>query len=379
MQRYCVTPSKFVLRAYKDGSILSESPVNDEDYVKKTYGSPYWVAHRADFHRVLLAKTTQLGVTIQLDASVEGIKDIETKPRAILANGDEITADMIVGCDGIKSRTREILQNRPDPPVDTGDFAYRILVPASQMREHPELLDLVAGDMSPLNYWMGPDQHVVCYLLKGADLYNIVLICPDDLPKDSNVAKGDVAEMRAAFSKWDPRLQKLLSLIKECAKWRLQNHEELDKWAYGKVVLLGDACHPTLPYLASGAAMAVEDGAVLGRLMAKITDPSELPAFLKMYESLRKTRTTTVVKRSTFYQEIFHCHDGPAQETRDRMFRQLPPQEGYPNQWADPVFQKWLWGYKIEDEVEHAYQSWTVANPNFKRKQFIEMHRNNKI
>lgn len=336
MKKYCVTPSKFVLRAYRDGSVLSTSAVNDDDYVQKTYGSPYWVAHRADFHRVLAAKTKALGVKLRLGAFVNDIQNLDTRPTAVLMEGERLEADIIVGCDGIKSRTREILQKRPDPPVDTGDIAYRILVPAAQMRAHKELQELVEGDMSPLNYWMGPDCHVVCYLLKGADLYNIVLICPDDLPKESNVAKGDVEEMRAAFSKWDPRLRKLLSLIKECAKWRLQNHEELDRWAYGKVVLLGDACHPTLPYLASGAAMAVEDGAVLGRLMAKVTNRAELPALLKMYESLRKQRTTTVVKRSTFYQKTFHCHDGPLQETRDRMFANLPPTEGYPNQWADP-------------------------------------------
>lgn len=336
MQKYCVTPSGFVLRRYSDGKVLSASPVNEDDHVKNKYGSPYWVAHRADFHRVLAAKAKAVGVELRLDAFVDNIEDLESSPVAVLATGERIQADVIVGCDGIKSRTREILQGRPDPPVDTGDIAYRILVPASEMRKHEVLLDLVDGEMSPLNYWMGPDQHVVCYLLKGADLYNIVLICPDDLPQMSNVAKGDVAEMRAAFSKWDPRLQKLLSLIKECAKWRLQNHEELERWAYGKVVLLGDACHPTLPYLASGAAMAVEDGAVLGRLLAKVDDKEELPAILKMYEGLRKQRTTTVVKRSTFYQEIFHCHDGPLQEIRDEMFAQNPQQEGNPNQWADP-------------------------------------------
>lgn len=336
MKKYCVTPSRFVLRRWQDGDVLSTTPVNDEGYAKDTYGSPYWVAHRADFHRVLAKKAKDIGVTMQLDAFVDALENMDTAPVAVLSNGSRVDADLIIACDGIKSRTREILQKKEDPPVDTGDIAYRILVPAAEMRKHEELQVLVEGEMSPLNYWMGPESHVVCYLLKGADLYNIVLICPDDMPQGKGVATGDVEEMRAIFSSWDPRLKKLLSLIKECAKWRLQNHEELDQWAYGKVVLLGDACHPTLPYLASGAAMAVEDGAVLGRLLAKISDRSEISPVLKMYESLRKQRTTTVVKRSTYYQRIFHCPDGPEQQVRDVMFRKNPPEEGCPNQWADP-------------------------------------------
>lgn len=336
MEKYCVTPSKFVLRRYSDGKELSVSPVNDDDYVKKTYGSPYWVAHRADFHRVLSSKAQAIGVKLQLGASVDGLEEIQTKPIVVLRDGQRLTADLVVACDGIKSRTREILQGKPDPPVDTGDIAYRILIPASEMRKHEELRVLVEGDMSPLNYWMGPDSHVVCYLLKGADLYNIVLIRPDTLPKGQGVAVGDVKEMQAVFEGWDHRLRLLLTLVKDCAMWKLQNHDELDRWAYGKVVLLGDACHPTLPYLASGAAMAIEDGAVLGRLLAKIADKTELAPVLQMYEALRKPRTTTVVRRSTWYRKTFHLNDGLEQEARDRMFDIRPFQEGCPNQWADP-------------------------------------------
>lgn len=97
----------------------------------------------------------------------------------------------------------------------------------------------------------GPNSHVVCYLLKGGGLYNIVLACPDDLPELVSTQKADLKEMRERFEGWDPRLTLLLSLVQETSKWRLQNSEEMDKWSHegGKFVLMGDACHATLPYL----------------------------------------------------------------------------------------------------------------------------------
>lgn len=155
----------------------------------------------------------------------------------------------MIGADGLKSTCREALLGRPDPPHLTGDLAYRIIVKAEDMKKHPALLDLV--QQPSINYWMGPNAHAVCYLLQGGGLYNIVLICPDNLPELINMAKADLQEMRDFFKDWDPRLKILLGLVQETSKWRLQNSEEMSTWSHpsGKFVLLGDACHATLPYL----------------------------------------------------------------------------------------------------------------------------------
>ena len=114
---------------------------------------------------------------------------------------------------------------------------------------------------------MVPNAHAVCYLLKGGGLYNIVLACPDNLPELASTQAADIQEMRDFFAKWDPRLETLLSIVQETSKWRLQNSEEMKKWSRppGKFALLGDACHATLPYLAQGAAMAVEAAQYLAR------------------------------------------------------------------------------------------------------------------
>jgi len=187
-----------------------------------------------------------LGVEIKLGCMVFGI-DFETSV-ALIKGQPKFRADIIVGADGLKSVCREALLGRPDPPLPTGDLAYRILVKAEHMRQHPELVDLVENPA--LNFWMGPDGHAVCYLLNG-DMYNVVLLRPDNLPELVNNAEADVQEMREFFAGWDPRLEVLLGLVHETRKWRLQNSEEMAQWSHpgGKFILLGDACHATLPYL----------------------------------------------------------------------------------------------------------------------------------
>lgn len=196
----------------------------------------------------------------------------------------------------------------------------------------------------------------------------MTISAPDDLPPDVNKAKGDIEEMRAFFGNWDPKLKKLLSLVDTCLKWKLQNSDPtaLASWVhpYGTFCLLGDAAHATLPYLAQGAAITVEDGCVLGGLLGKIRSKNDVPRVLALYEQLRRPRTSTVVLGSTKQRHIFHMHDGPEQEERDRiMLSQHPPRPGHPNQWADPVMQEFLFGYDADAEVEKAWDLLMKQHP----------------
>ncbi len=240
-----VRPADFILRSYRDGCILSKQ--NMVPYAEERYGAPYLHIHRADYHKILVAEAERLGVGMRLGSTVTKI-DFET-PSLHLKDKPKFHADIILGADGLKSICREALLGHSDPPHLTGDLAYRIIVKAEDMKKHPDLVDLV--EKPAINYWMGPDAHAVCYLLKGGGLYNIVLICPDNLPEMVNTAKADVQEMRDFFEKWDPKLKTLLGLVQETSKWRLQNSEEMSSWRHpsGKFALLGDACHATLPYL----------------------------------------------------------------------------------------------------------------------------------
>ncbi|KAI9793825.1 MAG: hypothetical protein M1835_006983 [Candelina submexicana] len=355
---YSVRPRDIVLRSYHDGAILST--VNMLPLEEETYGVPYLVIHRADHHRILVAEARRLGVTIHLSASVMGI-DFE-KPSVHLKDANEFHADLILGADGLKSNCREQLLGRPDPPHFTGDLAYRIVVKADDMKKHPDLIGLT--EKPAVNYWMGPNGHAVCYMVKGGGLYNIVLICPDNLPERVNVAKADLQEMRDFFEKWDPRLRTLLGIVQETTKWRLQDSKEMRSWRHraGKFALVGDACHATLPYLAQGAAQAIEDGAVLGALFSKIESRTQLPGLLAIYESLRKGRTTKIVQSCKAVRGVFHLHDGEAQRERDRQLTQEAPFDGFPNHWADPVFQKWLFDYDADLEVECAWERYKEGN-----------------
>ena len=240
-----VRPSDFIIRSYRDGTILNK--LNMVPYAEKRYGVPYLHIHRADYHKILVDEAHRLGVKMQLGSVVRGI-DFD---RAIVYIRDkpDFHADLILGADGLKSVCRESLLGHPDPPHLTGDLAYRIVIKADDMKKHPDLRDL--AEKPAINYWMGPHGHVVCYLLKGGGLYNIVLICPDNLPEMMNTAKADLQEMRDFFDGWDPKLKTLLGMVQETTKWRLLNSEEMESWSHpsGKFALLGDACHATLPYL----------------------------------------------------------------------------------------------------------------------------------
>ena len=350
-----IRPSDFILRSYKDGKVLSKQ--NLIPYAEERYGTPYLHIHRADYHSLLVDEARRVGVHIQLDATVTTI-DFE-RPAARLSGKPDFVADIIIGADGLKSVCREALLGHADPPHLTGDLAYRITIKADDMKQHPLLCQLVQEPA--ITYWLGPDSHAVGYLLKGGGgLYNIVVTNPDNLPETVNMAKANLQEMRDFFKDWEPMFKALLDTVQDCSKWRLQNSREMKTWSHpsGRFALLGDACHATLPYLAQGAAQAVEDGAVLGALFEKIEDKSQLPDLLVIYETIRKARTTQVVKGSTAYGHIFHLHDGPRQQERDRQLLNHAPFEGYPNRWADPVFQPFLYGYDAHEQVEGAWATY---------------------
>ncbi|KAF8470776.1 hypothetical protein BDZ91DRAFT_550157 [Kalaharituber pfeilii] len=429
-----VQPRAFILRSYKDGKVLSGyyGITGEEGYAgsEGEYGGPYWHIHRADFHRILVDKARELGVqtcAVKLSSSLVNVTfpPANTRPTAHLANGTTISADLIIGADGLKSRCREILLGRPDPAYNTGDLAYRILVRKEAMEEYererkekgldsPSLEELLKEPA--INFWLGPNSHAVCYVLKACALYNIVLLCPDNLPPETNVAPAEPDEIRVLFKNWDTRLQKILDIaVKEqeayaradgtsqsndparlCTlvnskttkfqKWRLQNSRELPTWTHpsGGFTLLGDACHATLPYLAQGAAMAIEDAQVLGLLIAKMTRKSQLPDILDMYEQLRKPRTTKVVLASTDQQRVSHMADGPMQQERDRVMREYEARapggkavdprtgkivytrqdggRGFYNKWADWEFRNFLFAYDGEKEIEKAWERYLLAN-----------------
>lgn len=189
----------------------------------------------------------------------------------------------------------------------------------------------------------------------------MVLLVPDDMPADgASTLEGNVEEMRALYKDWDPRIPKLLNLCDSVYKWRLCIRQPMDSWSHpsGTFTLLGDAVHATLPYLASGAGMSFEDGAVLGECLSRITDKSAKSKrhALKVYEKCRKERTEMVVERGNLQQHLYHLHDGPEQDERDKKMRETPTKEGEALAWRDPGLAPKLLGYDHLNDVDEHWE-----------------------
>lgn len=314
-------PKKVVMLGWKGNEITSM----DFADAAEEYRAPFWDFHRADLHGALLDRARELGMTFQTKSRVVDI-DLSDSQRAtvILGDGRRLTADLVVGSDGLHSRCREILLAGPSPPVATGDLAYRILLGTDGMRDDPDLAPFL--ETHHVRYWMGPGAHAVSYKLRQGDLLNMVLLVPDDIPEGEMTVDASVDEMRSLFVNWDPRISKALEHCKSVQKWRLCYRPGLEQQWYnntGTFTLLGDAVHATLPYLASGAGMSLEDGAVLGECFARISGTSiaDKTLALSVYEECRRHRTESIVERGNLQQWLYHLDDGEDQQARDARFK----------------------------------------------------------
>ncbi|KAK1141732.1 hypothetical protein N8T08_008830 [Aspergillus melleus] len=308
------------IRRYKDGSLITSMPCGDT--VTQEYGAP-WMA---DYRQILLRWAVSIGVMIRPNALVVDVL-FETS-QVILANGMRFTGDVIVGSDGLWSTVRNAVLDKPSPPIETGDLAYRATFSRGELESlnDPKINELCSR--SVVTAWFGPKSHAVFYPLRGATEFNLVLLQPDDLPAGIRTKQGDLGEVRYGYRDWDETLRKIISCIPSILKWKLCHLPELHTWSKGHATLLGDACHPTLPYQAQGAAMAVEDGAVLGMLLGSIASRREntlaegmaadIPAVLNLYEQIRKPYTSRNVDGANRNRRIFHLEDGTPQWLRDR-------------------------------------------------------------
>ncbi len=238
-------PKESVLRSYRDGRILSSLDL--QKCSEELYDHPYLHVHRADYHTVLAEEFRRLGGSIATNSEVTSVNFNDSTVQ--IKGGPDIKADLIIGADGVKSISRELLLGRADPPRFSGDMAYRLVIREKDIRKHPNLVDLV--NSGRINNWIGPDQHVMGYKLRDGDLFNVVIACTDTLPETTNMALAGAQELRDRVMGWDPDLEALVALAYEGSKGRLMRVDEMESWVHplGRFVLLGDSCHATLPYL----------------------------------------------------------------------------------------------------------------------------------
>ncbi len=308
-------------RDWKSGKVLSESTLGDA--AKERYGFPYYHIHRADLMDVLVgaAQSTD-GVHLNTGAKVDEISAGDGQVR-VSVGGTERTGDFVVGADGIHSVVRAHLHGA-ESPTFTGNIAWRGLVPADRLPDG--LVRPVSG------VWWGPGKHFVHYYLRRGELVNCVCVVEKDgWQIESWTEKGDHDELKGDFAGWHETIEVLIDKMDpdSCYKWALHDRPPMPIWGKGRVTLLGDACHPTLPFMAQGAAMAIEDGAVLAGCVAR---GSDIATSLKTYEDLRRERTAGVQLGSRRNAGIFHARGlkavarnaaakGAAGSVFDKLFR----------------------------------------------------------
>jgi salicylate hydroxylase len=298
-----VFPRAVHQRRWDDGRTLQRAPVGLE--VETTFGAPYYHFHRADLANLLANELPAERVHVG-----HKLTDLEQNGDRVTArfdNGATVEADLLVGADGIHSRVRHVVFG-PEKPRFTGCVAWRGLVPAERIRH----LDIEVASHN----WMGPDGHFVHYWVSAGRFMNVVCVVEHgDWTSDSWTDKGNVADALARYQGWHPTVRELITAFPETYIWALHDRLPLPQWSAGRVTLLGDACHPMLPFMAQGAAQSIEDGAALASLLKGM--PDDVPAALQRYEAIRKPRATRLQEASANNRTRFHLHDGPEQQKRD--------------------------------------------------------------
>ena len=280
LKRVAFSPYSHLNRVWDTGEVTNELPMPES-----LYGAPYLCMHRAELHAALASAVP--AEIVHLGKELAGLEQRAGRVALAFADGTREHADAVVGADGVHSKVREMLLG-PEKLSWKGRVAYRAVFPSA----------LVGRDIGgSRTKWWGPDRHIVIYYTtaKRDEVYFVTSV-PEPaewMTRESWSAKGDVKELRAAYEGFHPDVCAALDACPDCHKWAILEREPLPRWSEGRVVLLGDACHPMTPYMAQGAATSIEDAAVLARCLVEVNGDDVEGAF-RRYEAHRKPRTSRI-------------------------------------------------------------------------------------
>jgi len=259
------------------------------------YGAPYWMVHRGDFHRVLVdAFNARAPGTLHVGSRCTGFEEDDGGIWLGLANGEQRRGDVVVGADGVHSEIRRQIGG-DTKPFFAGVAAWRGLVPMNRLP-----LDM-QRDVG--TNWVGPGGHVITYPVRRGELLNFVGIFEgENWPVESWTEQGTREACSRSFAGWNGAVHAIIENVDVPFKWALLGREPLDRFVVGRACVIGDAAHPTLPFLAQGANMAIEDGIVLARCLEQFPVEEALPRF----QQARLARTTSIVVKSAENAKRFH-------------------------------------------------------------------------
>ncbi|KAG9187026.1 salicylate hydroxylase [Alternaria panax] len=349
MERISSKPMLLNYRNWRTGEVRGSSKLSNH---KARFGAPYWQVFRPDYHGILLQAALKAGAILRKGCTVV---DYETeKGTVILQSGERVVGDLIVVCDGVKSIARKVIGQDVEPH-ETGDTCFRAVIPGEVLLQDPELADLVTNP--GFEQWLGPDHHVIGYNMQQGKNYNLLMVIPDDHAMIGYKAPASASDVRKAFAEWNPIVTKLLELIPEdLERWRLIDLRPVSDWIHpsNRLLVIGDAVHATLPYLAQGAAMAIEDAACLGFVLSKVRSRDKIGEALAFFQDIRRVRAHTIQRGSWTNRFFIHMNEGPQYDMRDEVFL-AGDYPGSPNLMANVLFQEWLYGY---DVIRDAQQKW---------------------
>ncbi len=299
IEQKATQPQKVLLKNANSGSIISEIPLGN--FTRRRYSTSFYLVHRNDLIQVLAKNAIDLGTKCFLGSRAnicEGANDISS----VIANKKKFDFDVIVAADGVNSATRKKLFPEMSEPKFFQQVAYRATVPFNKVD--------AAFTKEEINLYLGSGCHLVSYPLVSKSLVNLVF-CKDQKRWDDNQwsLPAEKSEIIKEFSRFSG-IESLLLNVHDIHKWGLFGYESSESWFCGNVALLGDACHPMLPYLAQGANQALEDSRSLAHFLTQ-DNRSNKQEVLKIYQNNRKNRVSRIQKHAIRNARVYHLPEGP--------------------------------------------------------------------
>ena len=325
VREVAVTPQAFRVMDGRRGTVITQAPMGET--AARRFDGEFLVIHRADLQAALLAAVQDdPNISLRLGHVVEGFAqdaDGVTLRSAHLEGEALIEGEGLIGADGLRSTIRQQLHPEAKP-VFRHRAAWRATVPAAALPAH--LTDPVT------RLWLGPGAHLVTYPVRGGEAVNLVAVTPDERAVHGWGLDALPADLLAHYKGWSADALSLLESPKHWLRWALFDMDPMPAWGDGRVTLLGDAAHAMPPFLAQGAAQAIEDAVVLAQC---VSGASDIPAALRRYEGLRIPRTAKVQKAARGIERIYHL-SGPVRMARDMVMRARS---------GDAVLERYRWIY----------------------------------
>lgn len=297
-----IKADSYISRAWDSGETMYKIDFDAASEVR--FGGPYLNIHRGDLHAVL-EKGLAPG-SIAFNHRLLTLDESRDTIRLAFANGVTVDADIVIGADGINSKVRESLLGA-EPPRFIGSVAHRAIFPTTALR---------GFKIPDCTKWWGRDRHLLVYFMtsKRDEIYVIGVAPRAKWETDGASLPSSRAELVADFANFHPDLQRVLEVTDDVSIWPIFDRERNDRWSGGRIVLLGDACHPMRPFMAAGGAMAIEDAAILSRCLAQFDEPDEI---YRWYEATRIERVADTQRisienswmRGPTDTDWFYCYD----------------------------------------------------------------------